>query len=55
MQFDRDNRKTRNLQYLQAFALQLEVGLWSGNSRKMELSESESLHVITVRPESEYF
>lgn len=29
---------TRNLQYLHALALQIEIGLWSGDKRKMEMA-----------------
>lgn len=43
---------TRNIQYLQAFALQLEIGLWSGVRRKMEMSESFSGILTNVRPGS---
>ena len=43
-----DNSRTRELQLLQTFALQLNVGLWSGNKRKMEIAESHSQPLITV-------
>jgi hypothetical protein len=43
-----DNSRTRELQLLQTFALQLSIGLWSGNKRKMELAESHSQPLITV-------
>ncbi|QDS74296.1 hypothetical protein FKW77_003776 [Venturia effusa] len=38
--FENDNSLIRNLQLKQAFMLALEIGLWSGNSRKIELAES---------------
>lgn len=33
---------------LQAYLLQLRLGLWSGNRRKMEIAESHGLPLITV-------
>lgn len=42
------NAVTRQLWILQAFMLQLEVGLWSGNRRKMELSESHLQILVTM-------
>jgi hypothetical protein len=45
-----DNSRTRELQLLQTFALQLRIGLWSGNKRKMELAESNSQPLITASP-----
>ncbi|KAJ6107574.1 hypothetical protein N7523_008897 [Penicillium sp. IBT 18751x] len=47
-EFEGDNRHTRDLQYLQAFSLVLEVGLWSGNKRKMEIAEGFMLPIITL-------
>jgi hypothetical protein len=38
--FEGDNSTTRDLQTLQAFALQIHIGLWSGDKRKMEVAES---------------
>ena len=38
--FEADNSTTRDLQILQAYALQLNIGLWSGDRRKMEMAES---------------
>ncbi len=46
--FENDNRTTRDLQTLQAYALQLNIGLWSGDRRKMEMAESHALPVITM-------
>lgn len=40
---------TRDLEILQAYALELSAGLWSGNKRKMEIAESHGLPLITVR------
>ena len=39
---------TRDLQLLQTNILQLHVGLWSGNKRKIEIAESHGLPLITV-------
>lgn len=39
---------TRDLQMLQAYILELKLGLWSGNRRKMEIAESHFLPLITV-------
>jgi len=30
--------------------LQIEIGLWSGNSRKMEIAESFQQPLLTVKP-----
>jgi hypothetical protein len=48
--FERDNSRTRDLQILQTYALELQIGLWSGNKRKMEIAESHAQPLITVRP-----
>lgn len=45
---EKDNSTTRELQLLQTFALQLSVGLWSGNKRKMEIAESHAQPLITM-------
>ncbi|KFY95369.1 hypothetical protein V500_02820 [Pseudogymnoascus sp. VKM F-4518 (FW-2643)] len=45
---DENNSLTRDLGLLQAMVLNLDVGLWSGNKRKMELAESLALAVITM-------
>lgn len=46
--FERDGRNTRSLQALQAFAVSLNIGTWSGNKRTMELAESNALPLITM-------
>ena len=46
--FEDDNTHIHNLQLQQAFLLHLEIGLWSGNSRKMELSESSLQPLLTM-------
>ena len=49
--WDDDNRKTRQLQSVQAFVIWLSIGLWSGIKRKMQLSEgfSNSLSALLRR------
>lgn len=45
---EKDNSRTRELQLVQTFALQLNIGLWSGNNRKMEIAECHSQPLITM-------
>ncbi|KAE9982895.1 hypothetical protein EG328_010442 [Venturia inaequalis] len=49
--FENDNSLILELQLKQAFLLSLEIGLWSGNSRKIELAESfvQPLHTMLRR------
>jgi hypothetical protein len=47
-QFEHNNSTTRDLGSLQGFTLQLDIGRWSGNRRKMEIAESHSQAPITV-------
>ncbi|TVY14421.1 hypothetical protein LARI1_G005836 [Lachnellula arida] len=49
-----DNSRTRDLQLVQTFALELSIGLWSGNKRKMEIAESNSQPLITMLRRSGY-
>jgi hypothetical protein len=42
-----DNRTTRELQIGQAYALELNIGLWSGNKRKMEIAEYNLQPLVT--------
>ncbi|CAO2653589.1 Nn.00g030000.m01.CDS01 [Neocucurbitaria sp. VM-36] len=46
--FEKDNSMTRDLQLLQTNILELNVGLWSGNKRKIEIAESHGLPLITM-------
>lgn len=39
---------TRDLQCLQSFVLELDIGLWSGFKRKMEMAESFLQPPVTV-------
>ncbi|KAH7395988.1 hypothetical protein BKA64DRAFT_74400 [Cadophora sp. MPI-SDFR-AT-0126] len=45
---EENNSVTRDLTLLQGFVLSLDVGLWSGNKRKIELAESQALVVVTM-------
>jgi hypothetical protein len=46
--FEEDNSTIRDLQQLRTFLLQLMVGMWSGVSRKMEISESFLQPLVTM-------
>lgn len=46
--FERDNTLTRSLQALQAYAIRLDIGTWSGNKRTMEMAESAVLPLVTM-------
>ncbi|KKY16836.1 putative c2h2 type zinc finger domain protein [Phaeomoniella chlamydospora] len=46
--FETRNVTTRELRSLQAFLLQLNVDVWSGNKRRMELAESHLLPLVTM-------
>jgi hypothetical protein len=46
--WEQDNSHTRNLQALQAFIIGLDVGLWSGFKRQMEIAESFAQPVIVM-------
>lgn len=45
---DHDNRLVRNVQAVQTFLLWIEIGLWSGFRRKMEIGEGFASTVPTV-------
>lgn len=46
--YESDNTMIKDLELQQAFLIHLEIGLWSGNSRKMELCESKRQTLITI-------
>ncbi|KAF2728093.1 hypothetical protein EJ04DRAFT_546959 [Polyplosphaeria fusca] len=46
--FEEDNSAIRSLQHLQNVLLQLDIGMWSGISRKMEISESFLQPLVTM-------
>lgn len=48
LRWEADNSKTRDLELLQAYILHLEIGLWSGNSRVMEMAESFLQPIVTM-------
>lgn len=53
--FERDNSNTRCLQALQALAINLDVGVWSGNKRLTEIAESHALLLITMLRRADRF
>ena len=50
MQFENSNSRTRDLEALQAYMIDLDLGLWSGFKRKMEIAESFLQPLMTVGP-----
>ncbi|KAF2113754.1 fungal-specific transcription factor domain-containing protein [Lophiotrema nucula] len=46
--FEEDNTAIRNLQAIQCLLLLLEIGMWSGISRKMEIAESFLQPLVTM-------
>ena len=48
VQVEEDNTLLRDLQIMQASLLQLKIGLWSGDSRKMELAEGFQAVLVTM-------
>ncbi|KAF2812726.1 uncharacterized protein BDZ99DRAFT_384075 [Mytilinidion resinicola] len=46
--WENNNAEIRDLELAQAFMLQLEIGLWSGNSRKIEIAESFQQPLLTM-------
>ena len=48
VQVEEDNSLMRDLQIMQASLLQLKIGLWSGDSRKMELAEGFQAVLVTM-------
>jgi hypothetical protein len=47
-QWEGNNALTRNIELLQAFLISLEIGLWSGHSRKIEITESFLQSPLTI-------
>lgn len=43
-----DNSVIRDLQYLQAYMIWLDIGIWCGYKRKMEIAESHFQPLCTV-------
>lgn len=48
-QWGRDSSLTRDLELGQAYLLTLDMGLWSGRSRKVEIAENFFLPLLTIR------
>ena len=48
VQVEEDNTLMRDLQIMQGSLLQLKIGLWSGDSRKMELAEGFQAVLVTM-------
>ncbi|EMC94132.1 hypothetical protein BAUCODRAFT_55242, partial [Baudoinia panamericana UAMH 10762] len=55
VQVEEDNTLMRDLQIMQASLLQLKIGLWSGESRKMELAEGFHGNLITMARRGGFF
>lgn len=47
-QYESDNSTTRDLRTSQTYALNIDIGVWSGNRRKTEIAESFSQPLITM-------
>ncbi|KAK0319923.1 hypothetical protein LTR82_009259 [Friedmanniomyces endolithicus] len=54
-QLEEDNTLMRDLQIMQASLLQLKIGLWSGDSRKMELAEGFQQVLVTMARRGGFF
>jgi hypothetical protein len=52
---EEDNTAARNLEMHQAYFLYLDIGLWSGNSRKIEIAESIQKLLITMMRRGGWF
>ncbi|KAJ5765309.1 hypothetical protein N7520_004868 [Penicillium odoratum] len=46
--YEKDNLATRDLRTSQTYALNIDIGIWSGNRRKTEIAESFSQPLITM-------
>lgn len=55
VQVEEDNTLMRELQIMQASLLQLKIGLWSGDSRKMELAEGFQQVLVTMARRGGFF
>lgn len=55
VQVEEDNTLMRDLQIMQASLLQLKIGLWSGDSRKMELAEGFQQVLVTMARRGGFF
>ncbi|KAJ5094980.1 hypothetical protein N7532_007271 [Penicillium argentinense] len=48
IKYESDNSTTRDLRTSQTYALNIDIGIWSGNRRKTEIAESFSQPLITM-------
>ncbi|KAB8202535.1 hypothetical protein BDV34DRAFT_215338 [Aspergillus parasiticus] len=48
VKYENDNTYTRNLRQQQAYALTLQIGLWSGDKRRVEIAESFAQPIVTM-------
>jgi hypothetical protein len=48
-QFEDNNTAIQNLSLVQSLILGQDIGLWSGNRRKMEIAECHLVIPVTVR------
>ncbi|KAK5107929.1 hypothetical protein LTR62_000534 [Meristemomyces frigidus] len=55
VQLEEDNTLMRDLQIMQASLLQLKIGMWSGESRKMELAEGFQQVLVTMARRGGFF
>ncbi|KAE8154449.1 hypothetical protein BDV25DRAFT_172098 [Aspergillus avenaceus] len=55
VQYENDNSHTRHLRQQQAYALTLQVGLWSGDKRRVEIAESFVQPIITMLRRASHF
>ncbi|KAE8399490.1 hypothetical protein BDV37DRAFT_297692 [Aspergillus pseudonomiae] len=46
--YENDNTNTRNLRQQQAYTLILQIGLWSGDKRRVEIAESFAQPIVTM-------
>jgi hypothetical protein len=49
LQFEENNTAIQNLSLVQSLILGQDIGLWSGNRRKMEIAECHLVIPVTVR------
>ncbi|KAJ5169250.1 uncharacterized protein N7482_004844 [Penicillium canariense] len=48
IKYESDNSTTRDLRTSQTYALNIDIGIWSGNRRKTEIAESFSQPLVTM-------
>lgn len=53
--FEGDNRNVRKLRPMQSLAFVLDIGLWSGDRRKVEIAESFSYCLVTMFRRGNFF